>query len=79
MAKTDLTIRRGAVIVFEGLDFFLVSILLWTGQWKTLAKRYVRLDGKPLLAGNGFVVGEVVSQPLECTHVGCVVASLVPA
>ncbi len=38
--------REGA-IVFEKLDFFLVSILLWTGQWKTLAKHYVRLDGKP--------------------------------
>ncbi|MFT3774251.1 MAG: fatty acid desaturase [Minicystis sp.] len=38
--------REGA-IVFEGLDFFLVSVLLWTGQWKLLAKRYVRLDGQP--------------------------------
>jgi fatty acid desaturase len=38
--------REGA-IVFEGLDFFLVSLLLWTGQWKTLARRYVRLDGVP--------------------------------
>ncbi|MBM4359281.1 MAG: fatty acid desaturase [Deltaproteobacteria bacterium] len=34
-------------IVFEGIDFFLVSLLLWTGQWKFLARRYVRLDGKP--------------------------------
>jgi hypothetical protein len=34
-------------VVFEGIDFFLVSILLWTGQWKVLARRYVRLDGKP--------------------------------
>lgn len=42
----ELYIREGA-IVFEGIDFFLVSILLWTGQWKALAKRYVRLDGKP--------------------------------
>ena len=39
-------VREGA-IVFEGIDFFLVSILLWTGQWKVLARRYVRLDGKP--------------------------------
>jgi fatty acid desaturase len=38
--------REGA-IVFEKIDFFLVSVLLWTGQWKTLAKCYVRLDGKP--------------------------------
>jgi hypothetical protein len=37
-------IKNGA-IVFEGLDFFMVSVLLWTGQWKTLARRYVRLDG----------------------------------
>jgi fatty acid desaturase len=39
-------VREGA-IVFEGLDFFMVSVLLWTGQWNTLAKRYVRLDGQP--------------------------------
>jgi fatty acid desaturase len=35
------------VIVFEGLDFFLVSLLLWTGQYKTLARRFVRL-GAPM-------------------------------
>jgi fatty acid desaturase len=40
------TYAREGVIVFEGIDFFLVSVLLWTGQWKTLAKRYVRLDGE---------------------------------
>ena len=39
-------VREGA-IVFEGLDFFMVSVLLWTKQWKVLAKRYVRLDGQP--------------------------------
>lgn len=39
-------IREGA-IVFEGLDFFMVSVLLWTKQWKVLARRYVRLDGQP--------------------------------
>ncbi len=33
--------------MFEGLDFFLVSILLWTGSWGILARRFVRLDGKP--------------------------------
>lgn len=38
---------RAGAIVFEGLDFFLVSVLLWTGQWKVLARRYVRLDGAP--------------------------------
>ena len=41
------TYAREGAIVFEKLDFFLVSVLLWTGQWKTLARRYVRLDGKP--------------------------------
>jgi fatty acid desaturase len=37
---------REGVIVFRGIDFFLVSVLLWTGQWRMLAKRYVRLDGQ---------------------------------
>jgi hypothetical protein len=37
---------REDVIVFEGLDFFFVSVLLWTGQWRTLAKHVVRLRGK---------------------------------
>ncbi len=30
-------------IVFEGVDFFLVSVLLWTRQYKFLARRFVRL------------------------------------
>jgi len=38
-------VKDGA-IVFTGVDFFLVSVLLWTGQWKTLARRFIRLDGK---------------------------------
>ena len=38
---------RAGAFVFEGLDFFLVSVLLWTGQWRVLAKHFVRLDGKP--------------------------------
>lgn len=42
----EMYAREGA-IVFEGLDFFLVSVLLWTGQWKLLARRFVRLDGQP--------------------------------
>jgi fatty acid desaturase len=37
---------RADCIVFEGLDFFMVSLLLWTGQWRVLAKHFVRLDGK---------------------------------
>jgi fatty acid desaturase len=42
----EMYAREGA-IVFQKLDFFLVSVLLWTGQWSLLAKRYVRLDGQP--------------------------------
>ena len=41
----DAYIKDGA-LVFSGVDFFLVSVLLWTGQWKVLARRFVRLDGK---------------------------------
>ncbi len=33
-------------IVFEGLDFFMVSALLWMGRYDVLARRFVRLDGK---------------------------------
>ncbi len=36
---------RDGALVFEGLDFFFVSVLLWTGSWRTLAKHFVRLDG----------------------------------
>jgi fatty acid desaturase len=42
----ELYAREGA-IVFDGLDFFLVSFHLWTGRWDVLAKRFVRLDGRP--------------------------------
>lgn len=34
-------------IVFEGVDFFVVWLLLMTGQKKALAKRFVRLPGAP--------------------------------
>ena len=44
IANREQYAREGA-IVFAGIDFFLVSVLLWTGQWKTLARCYVRLDG----------------------------------
>jgi hypothetical protein len=43
--SVDMYVREGA-IVFQGIDFFLVSVLLWTGSWKTLARCYVRIDGK---------------------------------
>lgn len=46
LASREQYAREGA-IVFEGLDFFLVSVLLWTGQWRALARAYVRLDGAP--------------------------------
>ncbi len=45
IANREMYAKEG-VIVFEGLDFFLVSWLLWLGQWKFLAKRFVRL-GEP--------------------------------
>ncbi len=44
LANREKYAQEGA-IVFEGLDFFLVSLLLWTGQWKVLGRRYVRLNG----------------------------------
>ncbi|MFO0554403.1 MAG: fatty acid desaturase [Polyangiaceae bacterium] len=34
-------------IVFEKLDFFMVSVNLWLGRYETLAKHFVRLDGVP--------------------------------
>ncbi len=39
------TYARAGCVVFHGLDFFLVSLLLFTKQHKVLARRYVRLDG----------------------------------
>jgi fatty acid desaturase len=38
---------RQDAIVFEGLDFFLVWLLLMTGRWSILARAYVRLPGAP--------------------------------
>jgi fatty acid desaturase len=46
LEKNIETYIREGCIVFEGIDFFMVSVLLWTGQWKVLARRFVRLDGK---------------------------------
>jgi fatty acid desaturase len=46
IANRELYAREGAV-VFEGIDFFMVSLLLWLGAWKTLARCYVRL-GRPM-------------------------------
>jgi hypothetical protein len=35
---------REKAIVFEGIDFFMVWFFLMTGNYKTLAKKFVRLD-----------------------------------
>ena len=43
-ANIDTYARAGS-IVFHGLDFFFVSLLLFTHQYKFLARRFVRLDG----------------------------------
>lgn len=43
-ANAERYAREGA-LVFEGLDFFGVSLLLWTKRWRVLARRLVRLDG----------------------------------
>ena len=38
---------KNDAIVFEGLDFFVVWLLLMTGSWSRLARAYVRLPGAP--------------------------------
>ncbi len=38
---------RDDAVVFEGVDFFQVWFLLMTGNWKRLARAYVRLPGAP--------------------------------
>jgi fatty acid desaturase len=35
-------------IVFDGLDFFMVWLLLMTGSWKRLARAFVQLPGAPV-------------------------------
>jgi Fatty acid desaturase len=44
LANRETYARHGA-IVFEKLDFFMVSLCLWLGLWNVLAKHFVRLDG----------------------------------
>jgi fatty acid desaturase len=39
---------RNDAIVFEGLDFFMVWLLLMTGRWSTLARAFVQLPGAPV-------------------------------
>jgi hypothetical protein len=72
LANLD-TYAKNDTLVFEGLDFFLVSVLLWTGQWKILAKRFVRLEGRErtddeVIAMLKERVKPVRSWPLE--HIG---------
>jgi len=38
---------KNDAIVFEGIDFFQLWLLLMLGQWERLAKAYVRLPGAP--------------------------------
>jgi hypothetical protein len=44
IANTERYAKEGCV-VFYGLDFFIVSLLLFTKQYGFLAKRFVRLPG----------------------------------
>lgn len=37
--------RQEKCVVFHGVDFFMVSVLLWTHQYGFLAKRFVRMPG----------------------------------
>lgn len=37
--------QREGCVVFHGVDFFMVSVLLWTRQYGFLARRFVRLPG----------------------------------
>lgn len=39
---------QSGAIVFEGIDFFMVSVLLWTGQWRVLSKRFVHIEADRL-------------------------------
>lgn len=37
--------RKEQCVVFHGVDFFMVSVLLWTRQYGFLTKRFVRMPG----------------------------------
>jgi len=37
--------RKEQCVVFHGVDFFMVSVLLWTRQYGFLARRFVRMPG----------------------------------
>jgi fatty acid desaturase len=46
--KNLATYGEQDAIVFQGLDFFLVWLLLMTGRWSRLARAFVQLPGAPL-------------------------------
>ncbi len=46
---------RQDAIVFEGLDFFMVWLLLMTGRWARLARAFVHLPGAPARTENEVV------------------------
>lgn len=37
--------KKEGCVVFHGVDFFMVSVLLWTRQYRFLASRFVRMPG----------------------------------
>ena len=41
------TYGREDAIVFRGIDFFQVWLLLMLGRWRTLARHFVQLPGAP--------------------------------
>jgi hypothetical protein len=43
-ANRERYAREGCV-VFQGLDFFMISVLLFLGRYDVLARRFVRLPG----------------------------------
>jgi fatty acid desaturase len=59
------TYARSGAIVFEGLDFFLVSLLLWTGQWGVLARRFVRLGDREQSDEDVIVMLKARVQPVQ--------------
>ena len=68
---------RQDAIVFDGLDFFQVWLLLMVGGWKRLGRAFVRLPGAPERTDAeviAFLKGRV--RPIEATEAGTVSAAL---
>ena len=72
-ANREAYAQAGA-IVFEGIDFFLVSVLLWTGQWSVLGKRFVRLDGQPRSDADVIAMLKSRVQPVQVEAWGAMAA-----